>query len=55
MRGAVSRPIFTRCVVVSLIVSSAFIGAVVLAGALFRHHDPPRHPRPPVPAVTSAR
>jgi hypothetical protein len=34
---------FPRRIVVSLGVASALVGAIVLAGALFRHHDPARH------------
>ncbi|HEV2310134.1 MAG TPA: hypothetical protein VGU73_06390 [Acidimicrobiia bacterium] len=42
------RRILPRRVAVSLAVASTFVGAVVLAGAVFRHHDPPHHPRPTV-------
>jgi len=41
-----------RRVLVSLGIAAVFVGAVVLAGALFRHHDASPH-RPPVSTVTS--
>ena len=53
MPGTVSGQVLPRRVLVSLGIASVFVGAVVLAGALFRHHDPPRHV-PRSPATTTA-
>jgi len=54
MRSAVSRSILSRRVLVSLGVATAFVGVVVIAGVLFRHHDPPlRRPTPSVSTVTT--
>jgi hypothetical protein len=55
IRGAMSNRILPRRVLVSLGVASAFVGAVVLAGVLFRHHDPPRHPSPRPASTASTR
>jgi hypothetical protein len=55
VRAAVSSRILPRRVLVSLGVASAFVGAVVLAGVLFRHHDPPRHPSPRPVSTASTR
>jgi hypothetical protein len=41
--GAVLRRMLPRSVAVGLAAASLFVGGVVLAGALLRHHDPP-HP-----------
>ncbi len=53
MPGTVSGQVLSRRVLVSIGIASVFVGAVVLAGALFRHHDPPR-PTPRAPATTAA-
>jgi len=53
MPGTVSGQVLSRRVLVSIGIASVFVGAVVLAGALFRHHDPPR-PTPRSPATTTA-
>jgi len=53
MRSAVSRSILSRRVLVSLGVATAFVGVVVVAGVLFRHHDPPPRRPTPVSSVTT--
>ena len=54
--GAVLRRMFPRPVAVGLAAASLIVGGVVLAGALLRHHDPPRrtgHPTgAPAPTTT---
>jgi hypothetical protein len=52
---AVSRSIPHRRVLVSLVLSTVFVGVVVLAGAAFRHHGATHHPtRPPASTATTS-
>ena len=56
--AAVLRRMFPRPVAVGLAVASVFVGGVILAGALLRHHDTPRpthHPAGTAVPTTARR